>query len=275
MKACETCQKTKSGTSLPAGKMKTPKFPYQPLTDIAVDFVGPLPLIGGYDMLLTCTCQLSGFTRLIPCNQKDTAEKTASRFFSALIGVFGSPTLIIGDRDKTWTSQFWKALMQHSNTGFHMSAAYHPQADGRSGRTNKTVGQVLRTFTRKRQTKWLESLPSIELAINFALNVATGMSPFKLVFNRNQAMFLSNEGIINDPPKLLTWLRQREEVWTQARDALWGSRVHQAVHHNRRHMDVQVSEDSWVLLDSGDWRGRHSGGVDKLKEKSEGPYRVV
>lgn len=70
-----------------------------------------------------------------------------------------------------------------------MSAAYHPQADGRSERTNKTAGQVLRNFISKCQTKWLESLPSVELAINSALNVATGLSPFELVFNRHQNMF--------------------------------------------------------------------------------------
>lgn len=88
-------------------------------------------------------------------------------------------------------------------------------------------------------------------------------------------MFPSEEGTVDEPAKLTVWLKQRKETWTQARDALWNSRVNQAVHHNRRHTDVQVTEDSLVLLDSGDWRGRHSGGVDKLKEKFEGPYRVV
>ncbi|KAG0142904.1 hypothetical protein CROQUDRAFT_21719, partial [Cronartium quercuum f. sp. fusiforme G11] len=49
----------------------------------------------------------------------------------------------------------------------------------------------------------------------------------------------------------------------------------QTLHHNKRHSDVTVKTDDWVLLDSGDWRGRHSGGVDKLKERYKGPFKVL
>lgn len=59
---------------------------------------------------------------------------------------------------------------------------YHPQGDGRSERTNWTVGQVLWLFTLKRQSWWLEALLAAEFAINSALNVATGFTLFELVF---------------------------------------------------------------------------------------------
>jgi hypothetical protein len=80
--------------------MLTPEFPRIPLQDIAIDFVGPLKSSGHYDMLMSCTCRLSGFTRLIPTLQKDTAEKTALRFFTGWLALFGSPTTIISNRDK-------------------------------------------------------------------------------------------------------------------------------------------------------------------------------
>jgi hypothetical protein len=104
VKACTTCQRTKAPTTAPTGKMLTPIIPQTPLSELAIDFVGPLKSSNHYDMLLTCTCQLSGFTRLIPVLQKDTAEKTASRLFSGWIAIFGAPTSILSDRDKTWTS---------------------------------------------------------------------------------------------------------------------------------------------------------------------------
>ena len=72
---------------------------------------------------------------------------------------------------------------------FHMTTAFHPQGDGRSERTNKTVGQILRSFTSKRQTQWLEALPSVEFAINTTLNVSTGFAPFKLVYGRKPRLF--------------------------------------------------------------------------------------
>lgn len=110
VRACEVCQKTKSSTQAPPGRMLTANFPRTPLSNLAIDFIGPLPRVSHYDMLLTVTCRLTGFTRLIPTCQSDTAKKIASRFFSGWVGTFGSPSSIISDRDKTWTSAFWKVL---------------------------------------------------------------------------------------------------------------------------------------------------------------------
>jgi hypothetical protein len=100
VESCAVCQRTKGTASAPSGKMLTPEFPQIPMQDISIDFVGPIKSVNHYDMLLSCPCRLSGFTRLIPMCQKDTAEKTAARFFLGWISMFGPPTLIISDWDK-------------------------------------------------------------------------------------------------------------------------------------------------------------------------------
>ncbi|KNE87420.1 hypothetical protein PSTG_19195, partial [Puccinia striiformis f. sp. tritici PST-78] len=82
--------------------------------------------------------------------------------------------------------------------------------------------------------------------------------------------------VADSPPSLEAWLRIREGAWAEARDNLWTSRIKQAVGHNRRHRDqAPLTPGCWVLLDSSDWRGRHQGGTDKLKERFEGPYKVA
>jgi hypothetical protein len=63
--SCKVCQNTKAPTTAPTGKMGTPEFPRFPLMHIAIDFVGPLKASGHYDMLLSVTCRLSGFTCII------------------------------------------------------------------------------------------------------------------------------------------------------------------------------------------------------------------
>lgn len=83
VESCHTCQTTKAPTTAPPGKMKTPPVPQLPLQQLAIDFVGPLKSSNHFDMILTVTCRLTGFVRLIPTLQKDTAEKTASRFYNA------------------------------------------------------------------------------------------------------------------------------------------------------------------------------------------------
>lgn len=107
---CDTCQRTKDSTKAVQGKMQTQDIPDKPLEDIALDFIGPLPKQQQYDMILSVTCRLSGYTRAIPTCQGDSAEKIAQRFLSAWVSVFGAPRSMTGDRDKIWTSKFWKEL---------------------------------------------------------------------------------------------------------------------------------------------------------------------
>ncbi|PLW17839.1 hypothetical protein PCANC_15563 [Puccinia coronata f. sp. avenae] len=241
--SCLVCQRTKAPTTAPTGKMLTPTIPQTPLCDLAIDFVGPST--AHYNLILTCTDRLSGFVQIIPVLQKDTAEKTVARFFTGWLATFGSPATIISDCDKTWTSKFWKSLIERLNIKFHMTSAFHPQADG--------------------QRK----------SVEFAINVSTGFSPFELVFGQRPCLFPSSGGPSDAPTTVTSWLKQREGSSEEARDNLWVSRVKQALQHNKRCCPRPlIAEGSWALLDSANWRGHHQTSTDKLKERYEGPYRV-
>lgn len=50
----------------------------------------------------------------------------------------------MSDRDKLFVSQFWKALHKLTGVKLKLSTAYHPETDGSSEHTNKTVNQALR-----------------------------------------------------------------------------------------------------------------------------------
>jgi hypothetical protein len=104
IKSCDSCQRNKARTTPCAGKLQSTPVPREPMEAIAIDFVGPFPKVSGYDMILSCTCRLTGFVRLIPASQRDTAERSATRLFNAWSSIFGLPSSIIGDRDKAWTS---------------------------------------------------------------------------------------------------------------------------------------------------------------------------
>jgi hypothetical protein len=101
--------------------------------------------------------------------------------------------------------------------------AFHPQADGRSEQTNKTVGQILRSYTAKRQGKWLEALPSVEFAINSAVNISTGISPFELLFGCLPYLFRPPELPANSkevPLAFSKWCRARHQYWAKSRNEL-------------------------------------------------------
>ena len=65
-------------------------------------------------------------------------------FFNHWFCENGLPTEIVSDRDKLFVSRFWNALSTLCGVKLKMSSAYHPQTDGSSERTNKTVNQSLR-----------------------------------------------------------------------------------------------------------------------------------
>ena len=54
---------------------------------------------------------------------------------------------IITDRDTLFTSELWMALHKLTGVKLKMSTVYHPQTDGTSERTNKTLNQDSPPFT--------------------------------------------------------------------------------------------------------------------------------
>ncbi|SGY55391.1 BQ5605_C006g04014 [Microbotryum silenes-dioicae] len=106
---CDVCQRTKATTTGALGVSHALAVPDGLMQEVALDFVGPLPKSQGFDMLLTITDRLSGYMRAIPSLAADTAKDIAERFHEGWHRFFGPPTRIVSDRDKLFTSHFWRA----------------------------------------------------------------------------------------------------------------------------------------------------------------------
>jgi hypothetical protein len=113
-----------------------------------------------------------------------TAAKIAN-LFNHRCCANGLPLNIVSDRDKAFTSKFSKAL--HRLTGIHLklSTAYHPQTDGLSERTDKTVNQALRYFVNRRQSGWVNALPRVRFNVMSSTNASTGYTNFHLHLGRS------------------------------------------------------------------------------------------
>ncbi|SGY32169.1 BQ5605_C002g01326 [Microbotryum silenes-dioicae] len=277
---CDSCQRTKARTTRIAGKLHSLPVPTRPMADIAIDFVGPLPAKKGFDRVLTITDRLSGYVRLLPAREADTAAEVAARFHEGWHRLFGLPQSIVSDRDKLFTSKFWTALHKRLNIKLQLSSAFHPETDGRSEKTNKTAFQILRALVNKEQSNWAECLAVCEYAINSSLNVATGKTPFELVLGYTPSLApLARVDGDDDLPSVEELLALRFQACEDARDQLAISKVRQAAQSNKKRQD----EPSWavgdfVLLDSSDRRKRlhtRKRRAAKLMDRFDGPYRIV
>ena len=68
-----------------------------------------------------------------------------------------------------------------------MSTAFHPQTDGQTERTNRTIEDILRCYSDEHQTNWDLLLTPVEFTINNSVQASTNESPFYLNYGRHSA----------------------------------------------------------------------------------------
>ena len=65
---------------------------------------------------------------------------------------------------------------------------YHPNCDGQSKRTIRTVKERLKCYVDEDQQNWDEGLQLLALAINSSINETTGKTPFRMRFGHEARM---------------------------------------------------------------------------------------
>ncbi|SGY12319.1 BQ5605_C011g06465 [Microbotryum silenes-dioicae] len=278
---CDVCQSTKATTTGALGVSHALAVLDGLMQEVALDFVGPLPKSQGFDMLLTITDCLSGYTRLIPSLAADTAKDIAEHFHEGWHRFFGPPTRIVSDRDKLFTLHFWRAYHNLMGTRLAMSTLFHPETDGRSKRTNKTAIQALRAMVNKQQNNWVRHLVNTEFAINASVNTSTNKSPFEVVLGRSPSLLPTslNQPDLPDVPAAKDLIAERKAVLAEVRDALAAAKVRQAEQVNRhRQPEPDIAVGDFVMVDTHDRRLQFKTGhrkSAKLFDRFEGPYKVI
>nr|GEW87634.1 RNA-directed DNA polymerase [Tanacetum cinerariifolium] len=96
-----------------------------------------------------------------------------------------SAEMMVSDRDVKFLSHFWMTLWRKLGTNLKFSTSSHPQTDGQTEVTNRTLGSLLRVLITINMKQWEELLPWAEFAYNRAPSKTTGISPFMVVYGIN------------------------------------------------------------------------------------------
>ncbi|GBE81436.1 reverse transcriptase-RNase H-integrase [Sparassis crispa] len=283
--SCAECQRNKSRTTKPAGLLHPLPVPDTQGNSIALDSIGPLPLNDGFDCILSITDCLHSDVRIIPTTTHITAEQLAVLFFDHWFCENGLPSDIVSDRDKLFISCFWKALHTLTGVCLKLSTAYHPETDGISEHSNKTINQAIRYHIRRNQKGWVRALPRIHFDIINSVNSSTSFSNFQICFGRAPRLIppivpnssRSSPGAELDAKNLID--RITLDI-NKAKDNLFQAKVQQAeyANHSRGKDDVFTVGDH-VMMQTlhrrNEFKRKEEKRATQFFPRWDGPYNVI
>ena len=232
-------------------------------------------------MILVITDRLTNYVRIEPTYSTATAPDIALLVYNTWFRQFGLPQRIVSDRDKLFMSQFWKTLHKLLGIEIRASTSYHPQTDGSSERSNKTVIQALRNYVNRRQTDWSKHLIHVETAMNNSVNATTELTPTELLYGSPIRLFPTlDETDVNDIqlPEVKDYIDRIMESISIARDNHIAAKTVQTRNANRtRRPDPIYKVGDMAMLDSRNIRRRikKNGRSAKLYPRALGPFKII
>jgi hypothetical protein len=147
-----------------------------------MDFVLGLPrTLRQHDSIMVVVDRFSKMAHFFPCHKTYDASKVAALFLQEVVRLQGIPVLIVSDRDVKFVSYFWKTLWAKLGIKLMFSSAFHPQTDGQTEVTNRSLGNLLRCLVTNHVTSW-DIVPHAEFSFNNSVNRSTGCTLFEVVY---------------------------------------------------------------------------------------------
>ena len=278
VKSCPVCQRSKPSNQAPAGLLQPLPTPEHRWDEVTMDLITQLPQTPrGFDAIITFTDRLSKMVHFAPCTTTVDAPGVAHIFFDTVFRHHGLPIKIISDRDPRFASNFWRSLFALTGTRLGMSTAFHPETDGQSERTNRTLEDMLRAYTNDRHTDWDRHLTAAEFACNNATQASTRHSPFYLNYGQHPNTPANLLRRVDTSPNQSTedFLETIRTSLSQAKEYLHQAQQRQAQVADRHRRPLEFDVGAQVLLSTTHINLRGAGPARKLLPKFVGPFPVI
>lgn len=122
------------------------------------------------------------YSHFLPLKHPYTAASVAKAIFQNVVKLHGMPSTIVSDRDKVFTSNFWKELFSLLDTKLQMNSAYHPRVMDKL--SVLSLEMYLQCATHAQPKKWFSWLALAEFWYNTSHHVSLGCSPFKALYGQ-------------------------------------------------------------------------------------------
>lgn len=295
-KQCSICQQSKNVTLKPAGQLQPLPVPGHIGDSISIDFVIKLPRTEfGHTGFLTIVDRLSKYVVLVPIRTKSdnssalahnsqeldvsgdipAAEYTFQLLFDNWVKHFGVPQSIVSDRDTQFMSKFWQAAHSAWGTRLSPTTAYHPEGDGQTERTHRTVEEVLRTLTVNEQDRWDRWLTHATVAINTSPSATTRQTPHFAVFGREMRTpltTLTEQHAV--APNATAMVQSYTDRINQLREAMLQAQRKQKLYADHKRRAERFNVGDYVYVTTQHLRAPDDRS-SKLKYKWAGPYCIT
>ena len=252
-------------------------IPDSPWQEVSIDFVLGLPRTRRHmDTILVVVDRFSKMAHFIACSKSTDAAHTARLFFNKVVRLHGVPQSIVSDRDVRFISKFWKSLWRLLGTTLKFSTAFHPQTDGQTEVTNRSLGNLLRCLVQENTDTWDDLLPRAEFAYNASGHRATGLSPFQVNTGRTPNLPVDLIFLLTQAPhstEAVNFATDLTEIHQQVKERIadYNAKVKRAADVHRRPLEFREGDMVMVRLRPERYAAERA---HKLHPRAAGPYRV-
>ncbi|CAJ2651349.1 unnamed protein product [Trifolium pratense] len=251
--------------------------PSGPWMDVSMDFIVALPRTQrGKDAIMVVVDRFSKMAHFVACHKTDDASNVADLYFREIVRLHGVPKTIVSDRDSKFLSYFWNTLWRKLGTKLLFNTSHHPQTDGQTEVTNRTLGTLLRGLVSKTQKDWDLKLAHAEFAYNRSPTYATNHSPFEVVYGVNpylplDLIVMPKEELVHPDAeaKLKAMIKLHKQMQERIKAV---NEVYKQRSKNKKPKLFNEGDLVWVHLRKERFPSKRK---NKLMPRADGPFKVI
>ena len=130
-----------------------------------------------HDSIWVIVDRMTKSSRFLAVKTTYSEQDYAKLYLTEIVRLHGVALSIISDRGPQFTSHFWKSFQKGRGTQVNLSTTFHPQTDGQTDRTIRTLEDMLRACVIDFKGSWDDHLLLIEFPYNnnYHSNIQTMM----------------------------------------------------------------------------------------------------
>ena len=101
------------------------------------------------------------------------------------MSTFGCPERLHSDQGGQFEAQVFQEMCKLLHIRKSRTTPYNPQGNGLTERTNRTLGQCLKSYSHDHPEEWDETLPLVLLSYRSAVHSSTGFAPAKMLLGQD------------------------------------------------------------------------------------------